>query len=1097
MNRIRKLFCCCLASAMFLSGCDQTQNGKGTTPVYRGLSVSQSNLSYNNSTYNRNTTSYKSRIKHDDEIENDIESLANISVPSNETSTYYIEPEKTFIVEVHLSNPNDFEIQSFTLNGKKYANYMFKEGSTMELILLEITAPSLSGYYDYTIDAIKYIDGSRIKDVDMSYGNKSVKIGIPYSIQPNVTINSFNVDTTYFEINFSIFDSENVLKNNDIYIYLSDGKTIIERKKISIGENTVKFSNLSMSTAYQYGIVAIYDFVDGNGLSPIWFAKNVFATLSAFSFENISIQKDSISFDVKKNGALGEISSISLCDSTTGEIVQEGDSEIRSFGSLLTNHDYDIYIDYSYFVGNNKIENWFATNVKTNAVSIPTIEYKTIGRGKESITYTVFVHDEDSVVSINSVSLYKNGELLIDQGTKLSGEFSGLLSNNLYELRVYYSYDLRDGNGIIQEFANKEIVTDNKVKPTIVVSNEDVTDSSIKANLVFSDVDNVGLLEKVELFEGENLISTNSSKQIDFVDLNYYSDYKLKVTFSYDLNDGRGVQTDFFEKSFKTSPYLSVKSCVLLSNELVSDGETIYLGISIENPLNVLCKSVKINGVSYPCSGASTQSMIYVEILNEGQFESGLTTLQIEQIIVEINSSSFAIKPNENNTVSVMILGNLYVISASCSVNGVDVDRCYCCSNVDLHVVFENASDYTINSVEVEYKNGTTGTFGPLRRVDANNWYFDNFHEGRESYCGTLTFEIKRINYSYQSFSSSLPVGIGKTSIFLIRNSEPILISSASQLANMINDEDYCYYQLTNDIDFSGIEWEPYNFYGLLNGNNHSIKNFRFIKTILDSKINFALFNRIYGIVENLKFESCSIFATIQSSTDAGYESNFAFLTYDNQGLISNCSFKNTSLSINNEKGRGKASIIALANRANIRDCSIVDSSLNLNVKESYLGGVCEENRGSIVGCNVELSANSVSDCSSGTISFQVPGFGAIANRNAGDVYRNFVKCSLTGSANDAYSLGGIVAGNEGYVKYNVVEASITLEARSKSLGAICGATWNKGYIELNYSKVSKKTMRLIGRTYNGSDAGVNYSVDDMNYNDYINNVFSLSEGKY
>ena len=100
-----------------------------------------------------------------EELENDIEDIVKVTVSGDETTKYYVNPGEVFTVEVHIDNPDDCEIQSFTLNGKKYSNYMFNTGSTMELLLLDVTAPTNPGYVEYTIDAIKYIDGVDIKDV--------------------------------------------------------------------------------------------------------------------------------------------------------------------------------------------------------------------------------------------------------------------------------------------------------------------------------------------------------------------------------------------------------------------------------------------------------------------------------------------------------------------------------------------------------------------------------------------------------------------------------------------------------------------------------------------------------------------------------------------------------------------------------------------------------------------------------------------------------------------------------------------------------------------------------------------------------------------
>ena len=107
-----------------------------------------------------------------------IEDLIGIKVLTSDEISYFVTKSETFIIAVKLSNPNDYEIQSFTLNGTKYANYMFEAGSDMETLYLKVTAPDDPGYVAYTIDAIKYIDGTEIKDVDMTKGDQTIKVGI-------------------------------------------------------------------------------------------------------------------------------------------------------------------------------------------------------------------------------------------------------------------------------------------------------------------------------------------------------------------------------------------------------------------------------------------------------------------------------------------------------------------------------------------------------------------------------------------------------------------------------------------------------------------------------------------------------------------------------------------------------------------------------------------------------------------------------------------------------------------------------------------------------------------------------------------------------
>ena len=199
----------------------------------------------------------KNKDKDKEEIKEDIEELEDLVILTDDTFRYYVTKGEIFTIEVHLENPNDYEIQSFTLNGQKYANYMFKEGSTMELLLLEVQAPFTSGHLEYTIDAIKYIDGTEIKDVKLE-GDKTVKAGVKYENEPTARILNTNIKDTSVTIDFELNDIENLIQENEIVFYLSDGDKIIDRKNITLETKTVTFNDLDMGKLYQYDVKIPY-----------------------------------------------------------------------------------------------------------------------------------------------------------------------------------------------------------------------------------------------------------------------------------------------------------------------------------------------------------------------------------------------------------------------------------------------------------------------------------------------------------------------------------------------------------------------------------------------------------------------------------------------------------------------------------------------------------------------------------------------------------------------------------------------------------------------------------------------------------------------
>ena len=88
---------------------------------------------------------------------------------------YYAQPNEDIYIYVHISNPDGFEILSFTLNGVKYSTYMFEEGSDLETLILKYNVGKEEGVQQYTIDAIKYVDGEKIKDVRMD-GDRTIEV---------------------------------------------------------------------------------------------------------------------------------------------------------------------------------------------------------------------------------------------------------------------------------------------------------------------------------------------------------------------------------------------------------------------------------------------------------------------------------------------------------------------------------------------------------------------------------------------------------------------------------------------------------------------------------------------------------------------------------------------------------------------------------------------------------------------------------------------------------------------------------------------------------------------------------------------------------
>lgn len=136
-------------------------------PVYEGMTVSS--ISQNSG---KETLAKSKSLKKELALTSIIKTLKGVDA---ESSNYYADLGEEIFITIHINNPDNFEILSFTLNGEKYSSYMFERGSDMENIIIKCNVGRESGEHNYTIDAIKYVDKSAIKDVIIR-GNKTIKV---------------------------------------------------------------------------------------------------------------------------------------------------------------------------------------------------------------------------------------------------------------------------------------------------------------------------------------------------------------------------------------------------------------------------------------------------------------------------------------------------------------------------------------------------------------------------------------------------------------------------------------------------------------------------------------------------------------------------------------------------------------------------------------------------------------------------------------------------------------------------------------------------------------------------------------------------------
>ena len=212
---------------------------------------------------------------------------------------YYANPNEDIYITIHIDNPDNYEILSFTLNGEKYSSYMFEEGSDMENLILKVNVGDVEGcILEYTIDAIKYVDGTEIKDVRME-GDKTVSVGVS-GTQPKANLLGTQIGIDSFTAEIQVLDPTGLIK-------ASGGKAALVVRDLESGAMKYRFistkgkttaciDGLEPNTMYEFGIVLAYDGLNGNGFDYHIYSKKYFTTEAYFSFADRKRTNTSVSF---------------------------------------------------------------------------------------------------------------------------------------------------------------------------------------------------------------------------------------------------------------------------------------------------------------------------------------------------------------------------------------------------------------------------------------------------------------------------------------------------------------------------------------------------------------------------------------------------------------------------------------------------------------------------------------------------------------------------------------------------------------------------------------------------------------------------------
>ncbi len=912
-------------------------NGLKQVPIYQGMSVSSTlpNTSASVDEHYLLLGEQQGGQPQDDEISGDHkdghenpdsdkpfgdeppieeEVKSSLEVVGGARSIFYAQPNQTVYITVHINNPDAFEILSFTLNGVKYTSYMFKEGSDLENLILEVNVGAVEGIQEYTIDAIKYVDGTEIKDVRMD-GDRTVRVGVATDKQPTASVANESIGFNDISFDVVLDDPLSLINQSGgrVYAVLYDGETILETVEVWDGRlNTVRFKELKTNTLYQYAIVADYDSLSGNGRELITLYKKAFYTNAIVLFDAVTVSQEGLSFGYAwhENASDKQISLLSLWKD--GAKISDLSASATSVSGLLSGHTYTLIASYWNDDKTEQISITFTTQAKT----APTVSVTNPTKTQTSIGFGISVTDPDQLCTLTKIELvHANGTVEADSLDVRA--FENLLSNNDYTVKITYTYDLNDGKGL--QTANKTLVikTKAKVAPVVSLSINNVTETSISYSYTLTDVDSVLATLIVRLLDADgNVIATATDTAGAFEGLTASRKYTVVVEYTFDLNDGVGVRMLTKSISTATVKILSITAQV----PVINAGASVTIQIKIEDIPNVTLQSVMIDGKEV----SLTKTALYYYATFSPKSTGGKYTV----ILGTMSFDGGSVPMNYVSDLDILVMGEISVDSVVLS-NG--THYYWSGEDVTAYVNFIGSEPFTITKVYIEsgYVNAKSEIL--IRKVTDVQYALESIP--------TDPFRITGFVYEYNGKTYEVTTNqIDVLFIEIPKQTSPIEISTPEQLQNMQPGRDYI---LTQDIDMSGFDWTPFQYYGVLNGNGYTIRNLT-----LDGVTSMFKNSGSNCYIVNLNLENVLLSVYVPEAVPNFYVAILS--TYDdekgknNGPTVANCHITGSIelvLEVNDsEEVADVISLFAFSRYGLITDSSF-NGSMNLTVKKTFQGG--------------------------------------------------------------------------------------------------------------------------------------------------------------
>lgn len=628
------------------------------------------------------------------------------------------------------------------------------------------------------------------------------------------------------------------------------------------------------------------------------------------------------------------------------------------------------------------------------------------------------IFDGEQIVKVKDVNIKTN---------KL--KFDKLLINNVYQYAVIAIYDKCDGSEITKMVLDKgDFITHFAFETNI----SKTTQNSLEFFTNIYD-GNTGEISKVELYHGPKLVDKlEDIPSGTFYNLLPDSMYTFKVYYSYDLDDGYGKRENIYEFNAITYKDIEITGVSILNKEKFESTLTLEILVNIDNPNNVEISSMIINSEQVSNIHKITDDSLIIYFSPD--FQGGLYTVNIESIIYYDNYDQIKIEVDSQYTDQIFYYEGLDVLS----IYGDNDNYLDNFNQYYLYIELENDEGYEITSLKLVYTYNSYQYNVDEIQIISNDiikvpWkgdlYVSSDNMVKEVEVAEIVYGIIGGKYYTRSYNERV-----NNYFYVVYDLKPIELKTSDELKKLQNGY---IYEVKNDIDLIGIEWIPYDFYGVIRGNGYKIHNLSIVDGLQGyQESRMGLFCYFNGIIDNLHLSNIDYKSKKDNEIYAGgFASNITYLA-----IITNCSVTGI-IELNSELdiyiGGITGSIYDIHygkinnNSVNIKINVISGSSISAG------GIVGRANYISIIGNTV--SGSIVTSADSHQYVGGIAGAAIMVN-----TYNNDVSIDITTTSNNFATVGGVI-GEFSFANcnYNIYRGNIvyysSLEDNSNYVGSIVG----------------------------------------------------------